>query len=80
MEEKRKTDMPKVAAYMRLSREDGDEGESESITNQRAIIRDFVRSRDYEIKKEYVDDGFTGSNFERPGFKETLIKFACQIE
>ena len=80
MEEKRKTDkateknaaMPKVAAYMRLSREDGDEGESESITNQRAIIREFVRSREYEIKKEYVDDGFTGSNFERPGFKEMI--------
>lgn len=74
MEEKRKTekDMPKVAVYLRLSREDGDDTESNSIINQRAIIRDFAQSRGYVIKKEYVDDGFTGSNFERPGFKSMI--------
>jgi len=60
------------AAYMRLSREDGDGGESNSITNQRAIIKGFVQSRGVTIEKEYIDDGYTGMNFDRPGFKELL--------
>lgn len=51
------------AAYMRLSREDGDGGESNSITNQRLIIKDFAGSRGVVIEKEYIDDGYTGSNF-----------------
>lgn len=62
----------KVAAYLRLSRDDGEEGESNSISNQRAIIVDFVSSRGMTIEKEYVDDGYTGSNFDRPGFKKML--------
>ena len=60
------------AAYMRLSREDGDGGESNSITNQRLIIKDFAGSRGVVIEKEYIDDGYTGSNFDRPGFKALL--------
>ena len=60
------------AAYMRLSREDGDGGESNSITNQRAIIKGFVQSRGVTIEKEYIDDGFTGMNFDRPGFRDML--------
>ena len=60
------------AAYMRLSREHGDGGESNSITNQRLIIKDFAGSRGVVIEKEYIDDGYTGSNFDRPGFKALL--------
>ena len=60
-----------MALYLRLSREDGDMAdESNSITNQRLILRKFVEERaefdGYEIK-EYIDDGFSGKNFERPG-------------
>jgi len=65
-----------MALYLRLSKEDGDMiDESNSITNQRFILRKFVEERpefdSYEIK-EYVDDGFSGKNFERPGIQELL--------
>lgn len=65
-----------LALYLRLSKEDGDMvDESNSITNQRYILRRFVEQRpefdSYEIK-EYVDDGFSGKNFERPGIQDLL--------
>lgn len=62
-----------VAAYTRLSREDGDKEESNSIGSQKEMIREFVNSRpDMVIVKEYVDDGFSGVSFERPGFKQMM--------
>lgn len=65
-----------LALYLRLSKEDGDMvDESNSITNQRYILRRFVEQRPefsgYDIK-EYVDDGFSGKNFERPGIQDLL--------
>ena len=58
---------------MRLSKDDGDREESESITNQRNIIYDFIKENfDYENCYEYVDDGYTGANFNRPGFKNMI--------
>lgn len=64
----------KVGMYIRLSREDGDDRESESVENQRDIIQQFVRERkELELIDEYVDDGYTGTNFDRPDFKR-LIK------
>ncbi len=63
----------KVAKYMRLSRDDGDDRESESIENQRDIIDNYINTHeDLEIVQEYVDDGFTGTNFDRPGFQKML--------
>lgn len=63
----------KVAKYMRLSRDDGDDRESESIENQRDIIENYIKNKeDLEIVQEYVDDGFTGTNFNRPGFQKML--------
>ena len=60
-------------AYYRLSKEDGDKNESNSITNQRKLIREFVSaSDDIRLVAEMQDDGFTGTNFERPGFQEML--------
>ena len=59
--------------YLRLSREDGDKEESNSISGQRDLLRDYM-SRHPELR-EYavrVDDGFSGSTFERPAFKEML--------
>lgn len=66
-----------AALYLRLSREDGDKAESDSIQNQRELIKQFV-SKHPEIKKtqEFIDDGFSGTNFERPDF----IRMMNEIE
>ncbi len=62
-----------AAAYLRLSREDGDKVESDSISNQRELIADYVkRQGDITLVSEYADDGYTGTNFERPGFKRMI--------
>ncbi|WP_304158429.1 recombinase family protein [Fusobacterium ulcerans] len=58
--------------YLRLSREDGDSTESNSISNQRQIIKSYARDNDFKVVAEYVDDGFSGSNFDRPKFKEMI--------
>jgi len=63
----------KVAMYIRLSREDGDKEESSSVTNQRDIITRFANeSENFVIVDEYVDDGYTGTNFNRPAFQKLL--------
>lgn len=63
-----------VAIYLRLSRDDDDyKDESQSISNQRDFITNYIRKNDeFIICDEYVDDGYTGSNFERPSFKRLL--------
>ena len=62
-----------TAEYTRLSRDDGDKAESNSITSQKEIIRDYVRRHpEFLIVKEYADDGYSGVNFERPGFKQLM--------
>ena len=62
-----------VALYARLSSEDGDKTESNSITSQKEMIRDFVlKHNDMVIISEFVDDGFSGVNFERPGFQRMM--------
>lgn len=58
----------KVGLYLRLSKEDGDKSESESITNQRNILERFCKDNDLKNYKEFVDDGFSGLNFDRPAF------------
>ena len=59
--------------YCRLSDEEKKhKNESESITNQRAISRDYCEKHDIIIVKEFVDDGYSGGNFERPGFQAML--------
>ncbi len=61
-----------VAVYLRLSKDDGEAGkaESNSITSQRDIIRSFIRKQNnMEIFDFYVDDGWSGANFDRPAFK-----------
>lgn len=62
-----------TAVYIRLSKEDGDKAESDSITNQRKLIYDFLKSRgEFLIYDTYVDDGYTGTNFERPSFQRMV--------
>ena len=64
----------RVGAYLRLSVDDGDDKiESNSITNQRKLINQYCKSKDdLAILNYYEDDGFTGTDFNRPGFKELL--------
>ena len=63
----------KVAMYLRLSREDDKNTESESISNQRLLIKSFLKKqKDLKFVCEKVDDGYSGSNFERPAFKELM--------
>ena len=58
--------------YLRLSKDDETQGESVSIGTQRAILTDYCCSHQYQIYKEYIDDGYSGLNFDRPGFRELL--------
>ena len=63
------------ATYLRLSRSDGDQQESNSIKNQRALLNDYM-GKHPELHKfdEYVDDGYSGTNFERPDFKRMICR------
>lgn len=68
-----------IALYLRLSMADGDLGkdnkdESNSIENQRLLLKSYVADHP-ELSgelREYMDDGYTGTNFERPGFKQMI--------
>lgn len=66
------TNIEKAAVYYRLSSEDGNKEESESISNQRNIIADFCKHRGIVIVREFWDDGYSGANFDRPGFQQLL--------
>ena len=68
-----KKEINHAASYNRLSREDGDKLESDSIVNQQRIIEDYCASRsEIELTEVYIDDGATGTNFNRPGFLRML--------
>lgn len=58
--------------YLRLSKDDEQQGESVSIGTQRSILMDYCKDHGYAIHKIYIDDGYSGLNFERPGFQELL--------
>ena len=61
-----------TALYCRLSRDDGSEGDSNSIANQKRLLTKYAKENGFGEYKIYVDDGFTGTNFNRPGFKQML--------
>ena len=65
-----------VAIYCRLSREDvkedGSGDESASIGTQKAILTEYVRQRGWHLVQTYVDDGYSGTNFQRPGFQSMI--------
>lgn len=63
----------KAALYIRLSKEDGDKSESNSVTSQRNILTDFVSQQDnMELVDYYIDDGYSGTNFNRPSFQRMM--------
>ncbi len=66
-------DLYNADIYVRLSKEDGDKEESDSITNQKELILEYLKSRpDIRIHGIRVDDGYSGVNFERPAFQQML--------
>ena len=64
----------KVAAYLRLSVEDGDKEVSDSIVSQKSIIEEKIKKlgREFELYDFYIDDGYTGLNTDRPNFQRML--------
>ena len=68
-----KKDIYHAAMYLRLSIEDDNRVESDSIQNQRELIKRYAsEQRDIILTEEFVDDGYTGTNFERPGFQKMM--------
>ena len=62
-----------VAIYIRLSKEDGDKLESESVENQRKLIHHYLKGKEeFVVYDVYVDDGYTGTNFRRPNFERMI--------
>ena len=62
----------RVGIYCRLSREDGDNKESSSITSQKELLSEYALKNSWSIYKVYCDDGYSGGNFNRPAFKEMI--------
>ena len=63
----------RAALYIRLSREDGDREESDSVANQRALLTEYVRAEESIAYFElFIDDGYSGTDFDRPGFQRML--------
>lgn len=68
----RQNDPKNTALYSRLSHEDELQGESNSILNQKLLLESYAKQHGFTSLKWYTDDGFSGANFERPGFQEML--------
>lgn len=62
----------KVGMYLRLSKDDERAGESLSIENQRRVLTNHIREQGWTLYDEYVDDGISGTTFERPGIQRLL--------
>ena len=58
-----------AALYIRLSKEDESEGPSQSVQNQESLLREFVQQHRLSVYDTYVDDGWSGTNFDRPAFR-----------
>ena len=68
----KKTAACRAVLYLRLSRDDVGSGESQSIQNQRALLQDYAARQGFSIVDEYVDDGWSGTSFDRPRFQDML--------
>ena len=62
----------KAALYMRLSKDDDGTSESASIMTQRKMLRSYAADKGFQVFDEYVDDGWSGTNFDRPDFKRMI--------
>ena len=61
-----------AALYIRLSKEDESEGPSQSVQNQESLLREFVQQHRLSVYDTYVDDGWSGTNFDRPSFQRMI--------
>ena len=61
-----------TALYCRLSQDDGREGESNSIVNQKELLQGYARQHRFKNLQFFVDDGWSGTNFDRPQFKRMM--------
>ena len=61
-----------TALYLRLSRDDELQGDSNSITNQKAILSKYAKENHFSNPTFFVDDGYSGTNFDRPGWNDML--------
>ena len=68
-----KTQEISVGLYIRLSKEDSGKHNQNTVENQKALLEDFVRSKaDMKVFDVYIDNGFSGTNFERPAFQKMM--------
>ena len=61
-----------TALYLRLSRDDEGAGESSSISTQRSILQEYAKTHGLSVADEYVDDGYSGTNYDRPAFQRMI--------
>ena len=61
-----------VAKYIRLSKEDESEGPSQSVTNQNSLLDEFVKQHRLSVYDTYIDDGYSGTTFDRPAFRRMI--------
>ena len=63
--------------YARLSSDDGHDSVSQSIVTQIDICKDFIRKNNFKLLNIYIDDGYSGTNFNRPQFKKMIEDVKC---
>ena len=68
----KKEEIKITALYERLSRDDEQAGESNSIQNQKCILESYAKQNGFTNLQWYTDDGYSGANFQRPGFQAML--------
>ncbi|MBR4672459.1 MAG: recombinase family protein [Bacilli bacterium] len=64
--------MNRVAIYIRLSKEDLNGSTSESVVNQKSLLTKYVKDNNFVLFDTYIDDGYSGTNFDRPAFKKMI--------
>ena len=72
MQPKKKQQTGITALYCRLSRDDGQDGDSNSVANQKRMLSKYAKENNLGNTRYYVDDGYTGTNFRRPSFQKLL--------
>ena len=75
----RQTTQKITALYPRLSHEDELQGESNSISNQKRILETYAKQNGFSNLRWYTDDGYSGANFNRPGFQEMIADVEAGI-
>ncbi|MBQ1280642.1 MAG: recombinase family protein, partial [Oscillospiraceae bacterium] len=62
----------RAALYIRISKEDETEGASESVRNQKSMLEDYAQRRKLAVHDVYIDDGWSGTGFDRPAFRRMI--------